>query len=171
MNLRLRGMNWGAASAVVILLGVGIFHFVAPMPGDGRQGVPEPDGELRARAAEEGANYRAVRDENASRLWQTARDEISPEAMSWVSERARESFVTVSSFRPQRTNDLDGVNQMNYLVAAEGPYQDVMRFIKAFEAEDSLLAVKLVQITGIDGATDTVRASIGLVAYLEAEDG
>ena len=55
--------------------------------------------------------------------------------------------------------------------AAGGAYQAVMRSIKACEAEDSLLAVKLVQITGIDGATDTVRASIGLVAYLEAEDG
>ncbi|MCH7945412.1 MAG: hypothetical protein IIC73_05275 [Armatimonadetes bacterium] len=171
MNLSLRGMNWGAASAVVALVGIGIFHFAAPMPGDVPQGAPKSADEARTRAAKEGEDYRAVRDENAARLWQAARDEVSPQAMSWVSARARESFVTVSSFRPQRTNDLDGVNQMNYLVAAEGAYQDVMRFIKAFEAEDSLLAVKLVQITGIDGATDTVRASIGLVAYLEAEDG
>lgn len=171
MSLSLRGMNWGAASAVVVLAGVAIFHFATPMPGTAPEGAPESSEEVRARAADEGADYRRVRKENAVRLWQMARDEISPEAMSWVSEKARESFVTVSSFRPQRTNDLDGVDQLNYLVAAEGPYQDVMRFIKAFEAEDSLLAVKLVQITGIDGATDTVRASIGLVAYLETDDG
>jgi len=171
MSLRLKDMNWGAVSGVVALLGVAVFHFATPMPGEVRKGAARSDSEVRADAAKEGAEFAGVRDENAVRLWQTARDEISPEAMSWVSARARESFVTVSSFRPQRTNDLDGLYQMNYLVAAEGSYQDVMRFIKAFEAEDSLLAVKLVQITGIDGATDNVRASIGLVAYLEDQDG
>ncbi|MCH8978117.1 MAG: hypothetical protein IH945_02600 [Armatimonadetes bacterium] len=169
--MNLRGMNWGAVSAVVALAAVGVYHFVAPMPGEAPRGAQKSADELRTKAADEGERYRALRDQNATRLWQTARDEVSPEAMSWVSARARESFVTVSSFRPQRTNDLDGVSQMNYLVAAEGAYQDVMRFIKAFEAEDSLLAVKLVQMTGIDGTTDTVRASIGLVGYLEAEGG
>ena len=171
MSLRLKNINWGAVSAVVALLGVATFHFVAPMPGDVRKGAAKSNADQLAEAADVGAELEAVRKENEIRLWQTDRDKISPEAMSLVAEMARKSFVTVSSFRPQRTNDLDGLEQMNYLVAAEGPYQDVMNFIKAFEAEDSLLAVKLIQITGIDGATDTVRASIGLVAYVEAKDG
>ena len=169
--MNLRSVHWGAVSAIVVLVGVGVFHFVVPMPGDLPQSAQKSADEVRSSAAEEGGKYMSVRKANEVRLWSSPRDEISPEAMSWVSARARESFVTVSSFRPQRTNDLDGLRQMNYLVAAEGAYQDVMRFIKAFEAEDSLLAVKLVQLTGIDGATDTVRASIGLVAYLEVEDG
>lgn len=171
MSLRLKKMNWGAISAVVALLGVAVYHFAAPMPGEVRRGTAKSDSQLRAEAATEEEKLQGVREEIEIRLWETARDEVSPEAMSWVLARASESFVTVSSFRPQRTNDLDDLEQMNYLVAAEGAYQDVLNFIKAFEDEDSHLAVKLVQLTGIDGATDTVRASIGLVGYLEATDG
>jgi hypothetical protein len=61
---------------------------------------------------------------------------------------------------------------LNYLVTAEGSFLNVMGLIDAFESEGSLLAVKTVQLASVDGATDTVRVTLGLVAYQgEVESG
>jgi hypothetical protein len=164
-------LNWGAISAVVALVAIASYDFFAPAPGAEGVVTKKSESELRsdkARAIERLAE--SERTVNAL-TWQVSRDEIGPSAMAWVSQRARENYVEVSAFRPQRTVDAQGLNQLNYLVTAEGSYPNVMRLIKALEGPESLLAIRALQIASIDGASDTVRATVSLATYQEANAG
>ena len=168
---RVGAPNWPAIAGVIAIVAIGGFAIMAPKPKlDPR--LDRPIEQLE----EEKAGLREQNDQAASEIesmtWQTSRDEISPRAMAWVSRAAQANYVTVSAFRPQRTVEAEGLDQLNYLVTAEGAFLNVMGLIDAFESEGSLLAVKTVQLASVDGSTDTVRVTLGLVAYQgEVESG
>ena len=166
----LKKVNWGVVSAVLALIGVALFEFLAPQPVSSISSPLKSNQEYRKEIDQASEKLLSAEAKFQKVLWQKSRDEIGPAAMAWVSETARQKFIKVRSFRPQRSVNENGLDQLNYLVTAEGSYPAVMEFLKEFESEESLLAVKLIQVGSIDGATDLVRASIGLVAYMEAED-
>ena len=168
--LALKKVNWGVVSAVLAMVGVALFEFLAPQPESSLRTQKKSDEAYRAEVDGEMAKLEIAEEEFQALLWQKSRDEVGPAAMAWVSESARKRFIKVRSFRPQRSVRENGVDQLNYLVTTEGSYPAVMEFLKEFESEESLLAVKLIQVGSIDGATDLVRASIGLVAYVEVDD-
>ncbi len=171
MKLNSKHLNWGAISAVVVLVLIAAYDLIVPPPGTERIVTRKSESQLKA--DKENAMMELAESEQTvnSLTWQVSRDEVGPNAMAWVSQRARQNNVEVSAFRPQRTVDAEGLHQLNYLVTAEGPYPSVMRFIKEFEGPGSLLAIKALQVASIDGASDTVRATISLVAYQEAKTG
>ena len=169
MMPKAKAYNIAAIAAVVVLVGVVTAEVLVPRP------VVGPDEASRAaelqKTGRKAENLQAdIVDAAAevSRLtWDLTVDEIAPAAMKWVTEHAGEHFVEVSSFRPQRRTDVDGLVQLNYLVIAEGAFPNMMDFVRAFEADDSLMAVKLVQLSGVDGVTDRVRATIGIATFVE----
>lgn len=156
--------NWGVLSGIIAILAIGVYALAVPKPKPDPK-VDRPVAELQ----QERAQLHTKSDEATSKIksmtWQTSRDEISPQAMSWVSKVAQANYVEISAFRPQRTVEATGLDQLNYLVTAEGSFVNVMGLIGAFESEGSLLAVKTVQLASVDGASDTVRVTLGLVAY------
>ncbi len=171
MKINSQHLNWGAISAVVALVAIAAYDVIAPAPGSEGFVTKKSESELKSDKARAMANLAESEQTVNSLTWQVSRDEVGPSAMAWVSQRARQNNVEVSAFRPQRTVDADGLQQLNYLVTAEGSYPNVMKFIKVFEGSDSLLAVRALQVASIDGASDTVRATISLVAYQEAKTG
>ena len=171
MSSRLKNLNWGVVSALLAMIGIALFDYLAHQPTSSLGNSPKKsDEEFRLEVDAKTDELTAAETEFQKVLWQKSRDEIGPAAMEWVSDTARKRLIEVRSFRPQRTVRENGLDQLNYLVTTEGSYLAVMAFLKEFESEDSLLAVKLVQVGSIDGATDMVRASIGLVAYMEIDD-
>ncbi len=171
MKLNSQHLNWGAITAVFALVVISAYDIIAPSPGSQRVVTTKSRAELEQ--DKEDAQRKLAESEQTvnSLTWQVSRDEVDPTAMAWVSQRARQNAVEVSAFRPQRSVDAQGLDQLNYLVTAEGPYPNVVRFIKVFEGSNSLLAVKAVQVASINGASDTVRATISLVAYQEKKAG
>jgi hypothetical protein len=171
VSVNLSRVNWGAVSAVVALLAIAAYHFLTPMPGE----APAQPKKTSVELEDDKKQAMEKLDETERKInavtWQVSQDEVGPTAMAWVSARARENFVEVKAFRPQRSADGEGLVQLNYLVTAEGPFLNVMRLIDDFEAQGSLLAVRTVQIASLDGSSDAVRATIALVAYREAQSG
>lgn len=167
MRLLGRRANWGALSAVVALVLLAAYHVLAPMPGQAGTGAGKSVAELERERRQKHEANEAAKQEITQMTWQTSRDEVTPAAMAWVSKQGQANFVAIKAFRPQRTLEADGLDQLNYLVTAEGSFLNVMNFIDAFESEESLLAIKVVQITSLNGSDDSVRASVGLVAYQE----
>lgn len=170
MSSMFKNINWGVVSAILAMIGVALFEYVTPQPVSSLTTQKKTDKAYEQEVDAKSEELVVAEAEFQKVLWQKSRDEIGPAAMAWVSQAARSKLIDVRSWRPQRMVREDGVDQLNYLVTAEGSYPAVMAFLKEFESEESLLAVKLVQLGSIDGATDLVRASIGLVAYLEVED-
>ena len=160
----MKHFNAASIAAIIVLILIVVADNVIPRPGSGESSSKGDAATLQDIEAAE-VELALSKLEANNRLWQTSRDEVGPQAMTWVTEIARTHFIKVSSFRPQRSTEEAGHVQMNYLVTAEGTYPNVMDFISEFETEESLLAIKLVQIGSVDGATDEVRVSISLAAY------
>lgn len=159
--------NWGAIAAVLALVAIGVYDFVVPKASvdANTKTLKELTKDRRVKEEEHGQ----TREKVDSLTWQVGRDEIGPRAMAWVSRAASANFVTVSAFRPQRTTEAGSLDQLNYMVTAEGSFLNVMRLIDALESPDSLMAVRSVQVASMNGASDTVRATLGLVAFKEVQ--
>ncbi len=154
--------TWAALVALVL---IGLYNVIAPAPSGATKGKQVPVAQLKRQGQDLRKELDVAKGRLSKRTWVGAEDEIAPKAMALVSASARKNFVSVSAFRPQRTTRVDGVAQLNYLVAIEGGYPEVVNFLRSFENADSTIAVKAVQMINSDGATDHVRASVSLVAY------
>lgn len=152
-------------AAVVLLVVIAAYDLFAPPPALQSKGKQEPVSKLKREASELRTQLQAAKVEIGKKTWTGAEDEIAPKAMAAVSAQARKHFVNVSAFRPQRVVNVDGVSHLNYLVAVEGGFPEIVAFLKSFETPESKIAVKAVQMTSADGATDAVRVSVSLVAY------
>ncbi|HXH61285.1 MAG TPA: hypothetical protein VNI20_07990 [Fimbriimonadaceae bacterium] len=158
-----------AAIAVIVLAFA--FDLLYPKPGSGAARKVETIAQMRQKTQTQQGQLDSLVSANDNLVWTVGRDEIGPKAMAWVSKQASANFVKISAFRPQSVVDVGDLVQLNYLVSAQGPYLNVMRFIKQFESKDSHLAIKMVQIGSVNGATDDVRATLALVAYQEVTKG
>lgn len=169
MKIDSKHLNWGALSAVVALVAIAAYDLFVPLPGEAPPRTTKSKTQLESEKKEAMSDLRESEALVNSMTWPGTRDSVGPAAMAWVSKRAQESYLDVSAFRPQRTISAEGLDQLNYLVTAEGPYPSMLKFIRSFESPDSMLAVKGLQINSVDGASDTVRATVTLVAYQEAK--
>lgn len=171
MNLKSASLNTASCAAIAVLVLIAAFHLLYPKPGQTAGTKAQTVEEMRTKAKQDQSRLDALAAQNAGLVWSVGRDEVGPKAMAWVSRQAAANFVKVSAFRPQNVVEVGDLVQLNYLVTTEGPYLSVMNLIRQIESKDSHLAIKMVQIGSINGATDDVRASVGLVAYQEAEKG
>lgn len=103
--------------------------------------------------------------ENVSRLWVGDAEAIGARSLDNVSKIAKAHNVKLSAFRPQRAIEAAELEQIPFLTLVEGKYPAVASFVRTLEQPALKLAVGSVQITATDGASDTVSASILLIAY------
>ena len=113
------------------------------------------------------ARFDKARAVSAQFLWTEVPDAIAPKALSIVTEAAKTNQLKISAFRPQKPAVSAGLEESHYVVAVEGRFPAVATFLKAVETPENRLAVDLFQVTSADGATDTVTATVGLVAFRE----
>ncbi|MCC7434966.1 MAG: type 4a pilus biogenesis protein PilO [Methanoregulaceae archaeon] len=110
-----------------------------------------------------------LRAKNLMRLWTQPADEVAAATMAKVTSLAQGRNLKVIAFRPQRTVDDAGVVRLPYQVTLEGPFPQVIGFLQGLETSKFRAIVSTVQIASSDGATDKVTATIGVVAYREAD--
>jgi hypothetical protein len=105
-----------------------------------------------------------------ARTWTGSADQISPIILAETTQFAKDHRVRIGSFRPQRIVQNEGLDQLTFLVLAEGRFLDVMAFAKDLEEKSTKTAVAQIQISSSNGEGDTVSAAIGLAAYLKPEE-
>lgn len=110
-----------------------------------------------------------TRTRNLQRLWTQPADQVAAAAMAKVTQLAQAQSLKVLAFRPQRVQEAPGVTILPYQISMEGYFPKVMAFIRSMETPNVRLPVINVQIASADGASDKVTATIGIVAYREAE--
>lgn len=104
---------------------------------------------------------------NAARTWNVSLQDVGPAVLSSVTRLAKTRFLKLSTFRPQKTVELDGVTQAPYLLAVEGAYPELIAFVKDLENPKTKLAVTMLQLTSSDASSDRVTATIALAAFIE----
>lgn len=124
------------------------------------------------------ADIKRIRDEvttlrakNATRLWTQPADEIAAATMAKLTSLAQARNLKVIAFRPQRMQDDGTIMRIPYQATLEGPFPQVISFLKDVETSKFKVIVSTVQIASADGASDKVSSTIGFVAYREEDIG
>lgn len=172
----MRGVRdpWQTASYVAIAVTVGLlaFHLLAPMPSAAQTTKRHRAEEIKT--AEETKSLRdevlRIKTEIAPNLWDVPVDELGAAVMGVVDKAVTGKALKIQGFRPQKPITVSGVTRYPYLVVLQGPFQQVVGFVREIESTGTKLAVNGVQMSGADGATDTVTATVGIVA-LRTEGG
>ncbi len=163
-----------AATAVAILIFAGALIALVVFPAPSMASVKKSHIVDRKRVDQsiQDAGKKAKEQEttNGVLLWSASLESIGPSALSKITLMAKSHQVKLSSFRPQRTGDVDGLTMVPFLMNVDGSYPNVVAFVKDIESTGSKLAVNQVQMSSVDGVSDKVSASVGIVAYMKAGD-
>jgi len=159
-------------AAGVVIVGLVIYQFVVPMPkrtGAAKYNKDVEELSLAQRLAiEKGEKLEAA---NKIRLWNVGPEALGPTAMARVSNMAKNHNLEMVAFRPMRNETAGDLIRNGFTIAIEGAFPKVIQFARQLETPETKLAVISLQITATDGATDSVRASVGVVAYRDKDAG
>lgn len=97
--------------------------------------------------------------------WKEKPDLITGQVLSIVRAATSKASVKMISFRPQRTVETTDLLQLPYVLAVDGSFPNVVKFVQSIEESDAKLAVSSFQLASAEGTSDFVTASVGLVAY------
>ena len=97
--------------------------------------------------------------------WKEKPDLITGNVLSIVRAATGKASVKLISFRPQRTVETTDLLQLPYVLAVDGSFPNVVKFVQSIEESDAKLAVSSFQLASAEGTSDFVTASVGLVAY------
>lgn len=167
--------TWKGFLVVVSLILASLLAAMVYLPDAKPQFGPAERAQKQAavRSATVGANQKAdsAREDAAKYLWSEKPDAIAPQALGIVTGAAKTHGLKLSAFRPQKPVVEGDLEVLNYVVALEGRFPAVADFLRTLETPGNRLAVNLFQVTSSDGATDSVTATVGLVAFREVSQG
>jgi Tfp pilus assembly protein PilO len=106
--------------------------------------------------------------DNISQLWMGDAEAIGARSLDNVSKIAKARGVKLNAFRPQRPVQSAELEHIPFLTIVEGSYPAVVSFLKTLEQPSLKLAVNSVQVTATDGTSDSVSASIVLIAFRDS---
>lgn len=170
---RYAGYSALTVGGVIVLACVLAFNIMNPPKKIVRSTPPETRkalGSLQRSTLSLADDKRAAEKKIANALWNVSLQELGPTALGQVNEAAVKRKVKVSSFRPQKINNVKGVTLVPYVMTVEGSYPDVVGLVRDLGNENSKLAVNLVQLASADANSDKVSATVGLVAYISSPE-
>ncbi len=161
--------TWTTVSVILAILtiGIAIANFIVPMPSAAKA---EAVGKEAVRAEKAGLVVKetelAELQAMESGIWEGLSETVTPQILQAVTVIAKAQGVTLKSFRPQNPVADGDISRGNYVVLIEGSFPKVVSFAKAIDSESSRLGVSQVQMASVDQETDSVNATIGIVAYI-----
>jgi hypothetical protein len=120
---------------------------------------------LRASTQDAVAERDTLQAGNATRLWDKSIQDIGPSALDSITRLAKSRRLKLATFRPQKPVALEGVTELPFLFALEGPYPDVVAFVRDLEKPETKLSLTMLQFSATDGSTDRVTATMSIAAF------
>ena len=109
-----------------------------------------------------------ARQQIAPLVWTGNTDTISGAVLERLTAQARQRALSISAFRPQRTQDVGGVTELPFTVQLSGTYRSVHAVMNSLDAPGSRVVLRSAQIAS--SATGTgVTATLGLTAYVVSD--
>jgi Tfp pilus assembly protein PilO len=166
-----KSWNTVALTAIVVMALTVVAYWLFPVPALKKvtQTRRNQETDLYKDIEKIQSDIKVTRIRNQQRLWSQPADQVAAAAMAKVTQFAQAQSLKVLAFRPQRVQEFPGVTVLPYQVSMEGYFPKVMAFVRSMETSTVKLPVVNVQIAAADGASDKVTATIGIVAFREAE--
>jgi hypothetical protein len=106
----------------------------------------------------------------APRLWPGDARSVTSAVLAQLTDTARQEGVTLTSFRPQRGQTLEGVSELRFAAQVSGTYPQVRNVLSSFDAKDGKTALRSVDMAAGGAKANVVTATIGLSAFLPASE-
>lgn len=165
----------GASIAIIIalavLIGTAVVMIFVPPPGTAgiAGGKIRSQRDLTERLNKLEADRKSSRVYIANQVWAVPLAEVGPRALESVTSFAQKNRLKLVAFRPQKPVEVNELTQIPFVIAIEGSYPNVLRFVKDLETPALKLGTSMIQISTSDPNSDLVSASIGVVAYRQIE--
>lgn len=98
--------------------------------------------------------------------WTGLTQDVNSSILIKLNALIKKHGLKLGSIRPQRSNTVDAINTIPYLVIVEGPFPKVLSFAREIEKPVNKMAVNSFQCTSADTNSDRVTGTITAVAYL-----
>jgi hypothetical protein len=98
-------------------------------------------------------------------VWAGNSDMISGAVLEQMTAKARQEALSISAFRPQKTNDVGGVTELPFTVQLSGAYSGVRGVMESLDASGTRIVLRSAQI-GSAATGSGVTATLGLTAYV-----
>lgn len=159
-------------AAAVIMVGVGGYLAFVPPPKAGPQiaKAVQQEAKLKKSAASLASEYDKVRSAPGVHLFTTSIENTVPQVLKRLTDRAKQSRVSLSGFRPQKEQPNGDIQILPFFMTVQGSIGGITQFLEGLEANEQKLAITMIQIAAPESANTDVTASINVVAYLKPED-
>lgn len=97
-------------------------------------------------------------------------ESVTASLLNRVTLEAKTTGIKLVAFRPQRAETVHNLQSLPYLVIVEGPYPNVLKFVRSLETHEARIAIRTLQLSAADGASDRVNGSLGIVAFAETSE-
>ena len=114
------------------------------------------------RALAERQEVERLEQQLSQHLWTGGPDAVEPGVLALVSQAASTAGASVTTFRPQRVSEVDGLTVSTLFVSVEASYAVVVRMLDLLEKPNGRVVVNQVQISGTDDGSGGIKAGIGL---------
>ena len=104
------------------------------------------------------------------RLWPGDPRSVTSSVLAQLTDTTRQNDVSLSSFRPQRGQVLEGVAELRFAAQISGSYPHVRKVLASFDAKDGKTALRSVDMSSGGVKANVVTATVGLSAYLPATE-
>lgn len=160
--------NFVCGLAIAGVIGCVIFDRVAPRPKTGlalaKQAKQQAD--LTNQITGLKADLDKAQKAMGSYAWASPVADVGPAVLDRVNRAAAARKVKVSTFRPQRVQEVAPLKAAEYSVSVQGPFLAVVSFVKDLEAPGTKLVVSSAQVSSTDASSSAVSASVGVVAFV-----
>lgn len=165
----LRVANWLIVLSIIAIAGITVIDFFVPKPKlPTRAAQISSDTRARKQTQELKEQYVLHEAVVKQHRWQGDFEAVSAEVLAAVGAKAKAANIALKAFRPQRPIIEGKLTRLPYVATCEGPYTSVLQMLNGFERESAKLAVSLVQISSADAGSDSVVATIGIMAIQES---
>ncbi|MBX3117530.1 MAG: type 4a pilus biogenesis protein PilO [Fimbriimonadaceae bacterium] len=152
--------------AGVAMLGIFLYDNFAPRPTEAMKQSAR-NSSIATINGEKHTSLELEKKERAyaqTKVWSEEVEQIGPKVLDRATAIARENGLAIKAFRPQRTVEDGKLLRVPFLVTLDGSYPQVASFLRSIENAEGKVAVTMVQLSSSDGVSDTVSATIGLMA-------
>lgn len=157
-----------AVVAILVLLGTFLFMILVRPPTTAGLAEKTRREAIKIRIKTKDADDRlvAAKATVTSTTWPGIGDDVAPAANARLTTMATRRGVKLTSFRPQRTTAKTDLTVLPFVITVEGPYPQIVELTRDIDSAGSRMAVNLVQITAAADDSNTVTATVGVMAYL-----
>jgi Tfp pilus assembly protein PilO len=156
--------------SIVILAGTLLYAAIVPTPSVAglARGRTARLQEMTRETKDAKARAEAARHNIAPMVWSGDTDTISGAVLEQLTAQARQRGLSISAFRPQRTQDVGGVTELPYTVQLTGAYPGVHAVMESLDAPDSKIVLRSAEIAS-SAAGSGVTATLGLTVYVVSD--